>query len=243
MQTHIRPIMLAATFALGSFSAFAQQSEPPDGFTPLFNGADFNGWEGNRDLFRIEEGAFVAGRLSEPIPNNEFLCTDREYGDFELLLQVKGSEENVNGGIQIRSQRVPNDHEVRGYQVDTGTIPCAILRRMYDAEAATRANVGESGTANIWGSLYDESRRNRFLAVADQTQVSDAVRPTDWNNFVIRCEGPRIQVWVNDVQTVDYTEPDSDIPQRGIIGLQIHSGPPVEIAYRNMLIKPLDKNK
>lgn len=228
------------TFACCTITATAQQ--PPDGFTPLFNGVNFTGWEGNRDFFRIEGGAIVAGRLTDPIPNNEFLCTEREYGDFELRLQVKASEQNVNGGIQIRSRRLPNDHEVSGYQVDVGIGPSELLRNLIGAEIARQANLPETGTANIWGSLYDESRRNRFLAVADQTQVSKAVQPTDWNDFRIRCEGPRIQIWINDIQTVDYTEQDPKIPQRGIIGLQIHSGPPAQIAYRNIYIKELNNS-
>ena len=58
--------------------------EIPDGFTPLFNGADFSGWEGNLKYFRIEDGTIKAGTLKNPIPRNEFLCTIKDYSDFEL---------------------------------------------------------------------------------------------------------------------------------------------------------------
>lgn len=210
-----------------------------DGFTSLFSGTDFTGWEGNLEFFRIEDGAVIAGRLTERIPRNEFLCSTEEYGDFELRLQVKASQADVNGGIQIRSQRVPNHHEVSGYQVDTGLIGAKVLRNMVDEATAEAAHVQTEGSSTIWGSLYDESRRNRFLAIGDQATVPESVRPTEWNDFVIRCEGPRIQIWVNDVQTVDFTEADDSIPRTGIIGLQIHSGPAVEIGYRNIEIKDL----
>ncbi len=211
----------------------------PAGFVPLFNGKDFHGWEGNLEFFRIEAGAIVAGRLTDRIPRNEFLCTEREYDDFELRLQVKGSREHVNGGIQIRSQRIPDHHEVSGYQVDTGTIGTAFIRRMIDDKGAQQANIARSGVANIWGSLYDESRRNKFLAVGDQTKLPGLIKATDWNEFVVRCQGNRIQIWINEFQTVDYTESDQGIPLSGIIGLQIHSGPAVEISYRNLVIKEL----
>ena len=129
-------LVLASLICLGAAmgfpnSAFCQQVEEqslPEGFVPLFNGKDLTGWEGNPEFFRIEDGAIVAGRLDDSIPHNEFLCTTREYGDFELRLPVKGSEENINGGIQIRSQRVPDDTEVAGYQVDTGTNSTEYMR-------------------------------------------------------------------------------------------------------------------
>ena len=53
-------------------------SEPPpeeEGFAPLFDGKTFAGWEGNLELFRIEDGAVVGGNLRDEIPRNEFLCT------------------------------------------------------------------------------------------------------------------------------------------------------------------------
>lgn len=226
--------------SISTYGAEGQDSPVPEGFVQLFNGRDFTGWEGNLAFFRVEDGAVVAGRLDEPIPRNEFLCTTKEFGDFELRLQIQGSQVDVNGGVQIRSRRVPNHHEVSGYQVDTGTIPVAILRRMVTEELAEEARVGDEGRAVIWGCLYDESRRNRFLAVADQVELKKVLEPAEWNDFVIRCEGNRIQVWVNGFQTVDYTERDDDIAQSGIIGLQIHSGPAVEIAYRNVVIKELE---
>lgn len=223
-------------------TAAAQQTPAaPEGFTPLFNGTDFSGWEGNLEFFRIEDGAIVAGRLTEAIPRNEFLCTTETFGDFELRLQVKGSQESVNGGIQVRSRRVPNHHEVAGYQIDVGVIPSAILRRMFDEEGAEKAGIGVEGPANLWGSLYDESRRNRFLAVGRQAELAKVVKPTDWNDFIIRCIGKRIQVWVNGHQTVDYTEADDEIPLVGHIGLQIHGGPAAEIAYRNIFIKHMSR--
>jgi pimeloyl-ACP methyl ester carboxylesterase len=222
--------------SLGTTTVQAQ-----DGYVPLFNGSDFSGWEGNFEFFRIVDGAVVAGRLAKPIPRNEFLCTTKEYSDFELRLEVKGSQVDVNGGVQIRSTRVPNHHEVSGYQVDTGTISSTALHRMAPPGAAEKANVGTEGQANIWGSLYDESRRNRFLAVADQIQLGRALKPDAWNQFTIRCEDNRVQVWVNGLQTVDYLEADPEISTSGIIGLQIHSGPAVEIAYRNITILELNE--
>ncbi|HNS19501.1 MAG TPA: DUF1080 domain-containing protein [Sedimentisphaerales bacterium] len=182
---------------------------------PLFDGKTFAGWEGNLDWFRIEDGAVVAGSLKKAAPRNEFLCTTRAYADFELHLKVKllGDLNQANAGIQIRSRRIPNHNEVSGYQADMGQ--------------------------QYWGCLYDESRRNKVLAQPDAELLKKALKAGEWNDYVIRCEGRRIQLSLNGVQTVDYTEPDESIEQAGVIGLQIHGGPPAEAWYKDIRIVEL----
>ncbi|GAA5510634.1 DUF1080 domain-containing protein [Novipirellula caenicola] len=201
----------------------------------LFDGDTLAGWEGNGYWFRIEDDAIVAGRLDEKIPHNEFLCTMERFADFELRLEAKLVSPNVsdgkgpdlgkkkpslNAGVQFRTKRIPGDTEVSGYQADMG-------------------NMGER---SIWGALYDESRRRKFLAEPAADLPQDLVKDNDWNSIRIRCEGPRIQIFINGVQTVDYTETDDTIARDGIIGLQIHSGPPAEAHYRNIRIRNLTAN-
>ncbi|TWU26619.1 hypothetical protein Pla52o_04720 [Novipirellula galeiformis] len=189
----------------------------------LFDGQTLAGWEGNAYWFRIEDDAIVAGRLDQPIPHNEFLCTTELFADFELRLEAKliaASEESatsLNAGVQFRTKRIPHDSEVSGYQAD----------------------MGKMGERLIWGGLYDESRRNRFLVEPPSDLTKDLVKENDWNEIRIRCQGPRIQIFVNGVQTVDYTETDDQIPRHGILGLQIHGGPAAEAHYRNLRIRNL----
>jgi hypothetical protein len=181
---------------------------------PLFDGKTFNGWEGDLKIFRIEDGAIVGGSLQSKIARNEFLCTTRTYGDFELRVKVKlvgGAA--ANAGIQFRTRRIPNNHEVSGYQADLGQ--------------------------QYWGSLYDESRRNRTLKGPDAETIKRIVKPDDWNEYVIRAEGRRIQLWLNGVQTVDYTEEDPAVETSGVIAVQIHSGPPTEAWYKDITLVDL----
>lgn len=193
--------------------AMASDAEPAPG-KAIFDGKTFAGWEGNLDWFRIEDGQIVGGTLEKPIPNNEFLCTTATYGDFELTIEVKLSDiPDANAGIQFRTARIPNHHEVSGYQADMGE--------------------------GWWGCLYDESRRNKVLARPDRETLKKALRPGDWNTYRIRCEGARIQLWLNGIQTVDYTETEEGIAREGVIGLQIHGGPPAEARYRNIRIREL----
>lgn len=187
-------------------------------FRPLFNGKTFDGWEGDTtNSFRIVEAAVVGGSLQASMPRNEFLATTRLYTNFILRAECKllGT---ANAGIQIRSRRVPDHFEVSGYQADM--------------------SVGEDG--GYWGKLYDESRRNRILGESEnRPQMLEGLKAGDWNQYEIRCEGRRIQLLVNGVRTLDYTETDTSIPQFGIIALQIHGGPPSEAWYRNLRIAEL----
>ncbi len=183
----------------------------------LFDGETFSGWNGNFRYFRVEEGAIVAGMLHQRIPQNQFLATDREYGDFELRLKFKLLGENTNAGIQIRSQRIPDHHEMIGYQADLGQ--------------------------QYWGSLYDESRRRKILAQANMRELEKVLDRDAWNEYVIRCVGPRITLWINGYQTVDYVEPDTEISQTGHIAVQIHSGPAGEAWYKDIEITELKAPK
>jgi len=191
----------------------AQEAIPETPEVVLFDGKSLEGWEGNLTMFRLEDGAIVGGTMEKPIPNNEFLCAAGEWGDFELTLKVK-IKGNANGGIQLRSQRIEDPpHEMSGYQADMGW--------------------------TFWGALYDESRRNKILQAPDKALLDRILKKDDWNEYKIRCEGPRIQLWLNGEQTVDYIEPDDAIPRTGQIAVQIHGGPASECWYKDIVIRPL----
>lgn len=183
-------------------------------FVPLFDGKTLTGWEGDPQWFAVRDGAIIAGSLDRAIPHNEFLCTAGEYGDFELRLQVRLTAAQGNGGIQFRSKRVPNSSEVSGYQADAA--------------------------AGYWGGIYDESRRAKFLGErVGPEALAKVLNPGDWNDYRIRCEGPRVRLWLNGLLTTDYTETDANIPRTGRIAVQIHAGPPTEASYRRIGIEVL----
>jgi len=200
-----------ATFLLASCSVLANAGKP------ISDGKTFKGWEGDTNkTFRIQDGAFVGGSLETKVPHNEFLCTERPYTNFVLRLKFKlvGTEGFVNGGVQVRSKRIPNHFEVSGYQCDIG-----------DPE--------------WWGALYDEARRNKVLVKSDMTKLEKVLKRQDWNSYEIRAEGQRIQAWINGVQTFDYTEPDEKIPQFGSICLQVHGGGKAEAWYKDISVEEL----
>lgn len=180
----------------------------------LFDGRSFAGWEGDLTWYRIANGAVIAGRLDRPIPQNEFLSTLADYQDFELRLKVRLVSETGNAGVQFRSQRVPGSREMIGYQADV--------------------------SADYWGSLYDESRRRTFLVPhPDKALLSRLIRPDAWNDYVIRCEGARIRLWLNSQLTADFIETGPAVPRSGKIGLQIHKGGPSEAWYKDIELDEL----
>jgi hypothetical protein len=205
-------ISLCGLFVAGVASAVTNAADR-SAFTPLFDGKTFQGWGGNLKVFRIVDGAIVGGSLKKPLAHNEFLCTTQEYGDFELRLEFKILGKGANAGVQVRSRRIPNHHEVIGYQADLAD--------------------------GFWGCLYDESRRGKLTVPPSAEEVAKFLKADDWNRYVIRCEKDRVQLWINGHKTADYTEKDPAIPRRGIIGLQIHGGPPSEAWYKDIVIQSL----
>lgn len=185
----------------------------------LFDGKTFAGWQGDTlHTWRIQEGALVGGSLTQTVPHNEFISTTKSFSNYTLRLKFKltGNDGFINGGVQFHSQRIQNPpYEMKGYQADIGD--------------------------GYWGSLYDESRRNKLLAVADSAQIKRLLRPNDWNDYEIRTKGGRIQIFLNGEQTVDYTEQDAGIPQTGLIAFQIHGGGKAEVYYKDIILEHLKK--
>jgi len=201
-------VSVLSTAAVSAQDAAVVKTEA--GFVPLFNGRDFDGWEGNLTLWKVENGAIVGD--SPGIKQNEFLATKKSYGDFELRMEFKLHGGKGNSGVQFRSEREPNSSAVIGYQADMGE--------------------------QYWGCLYDEHRRRKVLVQAPP-ELAKVLKPDDWNTYVIRAEGDRVTLSINGLQTVDYREPDEKIARRGIIAVQVHSGPPLRVEFRNLRIKEL----
>lgn len=202
-----------ATLAAAMYAATlgVEENEKEEGFAPLFNGKDLAGWEGDAKLWIVQDGMLV-GR-SPGIRYNDFLATTKSYDDFCLRLKVRLVENKGNSGIQFRSKRVENSHEVSGYQADVAD--------------------------GWWGKLYDEARRNKVLAAPRPEDLAAALKPGDWNEYEILAVGSKITLRLNGKTMVEYTEQDESIPRSGIIAVQIHSGGPMEVQFRDIRIRDL----
>ena len=184
-----------------------------EGFVPLFNGKSLDGWEVDTPrVWAVRDGMIVGKHQGQKW--NDFLRTKKNYENFILKAEFRLVGGVGNSGIQFRSKPVPNSHEVSGYQADVGE--------------------------KYWGCLYDESRRNKVL-VEPPAAALDGVKKDGWNEYVIRAEGWRIKLELNGVQTVDFLETDTKIERTGFIALQVHSGPGIEVQFRNLRIRELPR--
>lgn len=192
------------------FVASAAAAQP--GFKPLFNGRDLDGWQVDTPgLWQVRDGALVGEH--DGLKYNDFLRTKRHYRNFELRLKFRLVNGEGNSGIQFRSKPVRDSHEVEGYQADIG--------------------------AQYWGCLYDESRRKRILAQAPATML-EGLDKSAWNEYVITARDNRITLELNGKRTVDYTETEPGMDVAGFIALQVHSGPKIEVWFKDVMIRELD---
>ena len=183
----------------------------------IFNGKDFAGWEGDTSkTWKIENNALWGGSFTETVPLNNFLCTKKTYKNFILKLKFKIENKGgfCNAGVQFRSIRAKNPaHEMVGYQADLGP--------------------------GYWGALYDESRRDKVLMAPDSNLIKKILKVNDWNDYEVIAIKNRIQIKINNIKTVDYTELDSSIPQVGLIGLQVHGGGKTRAGYKEIYISEI----
>jgi poly(3-hydroxybutyrate) depolymerase/prenyltransferase beta subunit len=181
------------------------------GFQELFNGEDLTGWEGETSLWSARDGMLI-GR-SPSLDQNEFLASQERFTDFIFKCSFQLVDGRGNSGIQFRSERLPGN-EMIGYQADIGE--------------------------DYWGCLYDESRRNRVLVPASEPSQA-AVRQAAWNQYGIRAMGDQIRLTLNGVPSVSYEEDEDEIADTGRIAVQLHSGGPMEVRFRDLLIQPLPR--
>jgi hypothetical protein len=202
--------LFLTTALIGGVAEDAKPAADEPGFVPLFDGKSLDDWEGDKTLWKAVDGHIVGD--SAGIKQNEFLSTKKTFGDFELRLDFKLHQGKGNTGVQFRSKRDPKSSEVSGYQADVGE--------------------------KYWGCLYDEHRRNKVLVQAPP-ELEAGLKKDDWNSYVIRAEGDHIVLKVNGITTVDYKELDAAIARSGMIAVQVHSGGPLKVEFRNLRIKEL----
>jgi hypothetical protein len=179
-------------------------------FQPLFDGKSLTGWQGDPELWSVKDGSIVGSTETKKITKNSFLIADKPYKNFELRARFK--LRNGNSGIQFRSAKFP-EHVVRGYQAD-------VAEKRY------------------MGILYEEGGRG-ILSDVTPEEVEKHLKPGEWNEYVLIADGPHIVQKINGFTTVDYTETSDKGAKKGIIALQVHVGPPMQVMFKDIEIKEL----
>ncbi len=192
---YLSSIVLVA-ISLCSSSAFA------DEWTTLFDGKSLDGWKATRDntQFTLSDGVIVGASSAQ----TQFLHTIEEYGDFELELEVKLHDTDLNSGIQIRTQltRTNDSGKVRpsihGPQVDIGKSP------------GRSGHIFNQGNG-AWITPKEDLIRNELMVNGE------------WNKLRVLAVGPRIQTWINGKQVADVADDEAYAKYpSGVIALQVH---------------------
>ena len=190
-----------------------------EGWTALFDGKSLKGWQqrGGKATYRVENETIVG--TSAPNTPNSFLCTKNHWGDFELELEFQ-VDPQLNSGIQIRSNSLPEYHNsrVHGYQVEI--------------------DPSDRGWS---GGIYDEGRRGWIAPLSGNTAARYAFRQGEWNRFRIVAIGDSIRTWINGVPAADLVDSKT---AEGFIALQVHSvgerADPLKVRWRNIRLRPIN---
>lgn len=218
----MKPLALFTTLVAAALAL--PLSAADDGWVSLFDGKTLEGWtqKNGTATYRVEDGTIV-GKTNEGSPNS-FLCSNKEYGDFELEFEVK-VDKALNSGVQIRSQTVggTNEGRVNGPQVEI--------------EAS-------DNSAPEAGYIYGEATKFGWLVKDEDRKFHKHMKDGEWNKFRVVAKGPTIETWINGQHIIKLTHEEIyKTHPKGFLGLQVHGigkgQGPYEVAWRNIRIKPL----
>jgi len=208
-------LLLAGSAAAAEPNRLTKQ-EKTEGFVLLFDGKSLKGWDGDTGVWSVNDGAIIGSTDKKKIQQNTFLIHREPQGNFILRADVR--LRNNNSGIQFRSRQLPGEGWiVSGYQAD----------------------FADAGDRSAWGNFYEERGRSRtMMKTPDEgwLKAKAVVRPKDWNSYEVFADGPHIRLTLNGLVTIDTTESQS---ATGIIALQLHSGEPMQVEFRNIRLKRL----
>ena len=236
--------MLMVGMLLTHDSSLAAQAvdEADDGWISVFDGKSLDGWEGDPKIWKVTDGAITGQTTDEiKIDKNTFLIwRGGEVDNFELELEYRLIA--GNSGIQYRSFELPDRKwGMGGYQADfeAGDRYSGILYgEQYRGILADR---GESTELVRSEGKFEKKVVGR---IGDSAEIQSRILKEDWNKYRIVADGFRFQHFINGVQTMECV--DNDEQQRravGLIGFQVHVGPPMIVQFRNVRLKRLPAPK
>ncbi len=191
---------------------------------------------GDTKFWRVENGTIVAESTPDnPCKANTFLIWDRgrQLDDFTLRLEFRltaSDDARANSGIQFRSGVKPDGH-VFGYQADIDLAGQWVGALYDELGRGVLAKRGQSATVGTDGKIATKD-------FADGAQLLKGVKKGDWNEYEITAQGPRITLSINGQKTVEVDDQQqAERELAGLLALQLHSGPPQKVEFRNIRLK------
>ncbi len=241
---------LAILLLSGSCTSQEKNKKSNNGFVKIFDGKTLNGWVGDPTYWRVENG-YLVGEITPAtvLKTNSFIIWQGgKPSDFELTLEFKITK-GGNSGINYRSIQLTDvPHALKGYQADIDGANRYTGQNYEERARTTQAYRGEIVTANApansSAALKDGTKNNAWLertvtgSLGKAEDLVAKIHAEDWNTCRIVAKGNRLQHYVNDILMSDVTDNDKvNSKSGGLLGVQVHVGPPMKVEYRNIMLK------
>ncbi|MEP3210633.1 MAG: DUF1080 domain-containing protein [Maribacter sp.] len=229
-------------------------STETEGFVQIFDGKSLQGWNGDQNYWRVENGSLIGEVTpSTLLKNNTFIVWEGgEPSDFELKLEFRITEAG-NSGINYRSDVLESiPFALRGYQADIdGKIRytgqnyeerkrTTLAYRGEKVLVSTQNNPDEPGSlkSNVQNNCWQS--REVVFQLGESDFLKTKIKFEDWNEMHLIVQGNQMKHFVNDILMSEVHDEDSiNRKMSGKLGLQVHVGPPMKVAYRNIRLKKL----
>ena len=246
-------VLLILTISIGCKVSNSNQADEK-GFVSIFDGKTLNNWEGDPTYWRVENGNLVGEITPQTLlkTNSFIIWKGGEPTNFELKGEFIITEKG-NSGINYRSEKLTDiPFALRGYQADIdganrytgqnyeerGRTTLAYRGQITSINSQSGTIKSEDVKAKIKNNAWSDLKITGSLGSSDSLKLK--IKNQDWNSFHLIIKGNRLQHFINGILMSDVTDNDAvNGKSKGILGVQVHVGPPMKVQYRNLRLKQL----
>ncbi|MEO2000935.1 MAG: DUF1080 domain-containing protein, partial [Pirellulales bacterium] len=223
-------LLLIAAFPFLDTAILNPASAQDDSFA-IFDGKSLEGWEGDNELWRVDNGVLVGETTAALEKTTYLIWRQGTVDDFELTLSYRIT--GGNSGIQYRSQD-RGEFRVTGYQADmeAGNNHSGILYEQGGRGIVTKR--GERTT------LHDDGVRKHGSPIGTSENLQSVIKSGDWNQYRIIARGNHLQHFINGTLMSETTDNEGGKQSlSGILAFQLHAGPPMKVEFKDIHLKRL----
>ena len=228
------------TLGLAALVFVGQAVAAEKGFETIFDGKTLKGWNGDPKFWSVKDAAITGKTTKEnPTKGNTFIIWEGKTGNFDLRLDYKII--GGNSGIQYRSFKAdgPDEWRIGGYQADFeagDTFSGICYGERFRGILSLR---GKKTTLTVGD---DGKLKKEVEDFAKDADIAKAIKKEDWNSYRIVARNFSLTHYINGVKTTQVIDRDRKTRRaEGLLALQLHAGPPMNVQFKNIRIKELQK--